>query len=72
MHTAYTFANESRVLESGAAGNDVPMGALINMIQVYFVCFSFVSTGTFFVCQIYERDPLCELYIGNWQFEFLL
>ncbi|VDN00729.1 unnamed protein product [Thelazia callipaeda] len=33
VHTAYTFANESRVLESGAAGNDVPMGALINIIQ---------------------------------------
>lgn len=32
-HSAYTFATESRVLESGVAGTDVPMGALINIIQ---------------------------------------
>uniref|UniRef100_A0A914R7N7 Uncharacterized protein n=1 Tax=Parascaris equorum TaxID=6256 RepID=A0A914R7N7_PAREQ len=32
-HSAYTFANESRVLESGVAGSDVPMGALVNIIQ---------------------------------------
>ncbi|KHN78401.1 F-box-like/WD repeat-containing protein TBL1X [Toxocara canis] len=32
-HSAYTFASESRVLESGVAGSDVPMGALVNIIQ---------------------------------------
>uniref|UniRef100_A0A0N5AV02 LisH domain-containing protein n=1 Tax=Syphacia muris TaxID=451379 RepID=A0A0N5AV02_9BILA len=32
-HSAFTFASESRVLESGIAGSDIPMGALINVVQ---------------------------------------
>lgn len=51
VHTAYTFANESRVLESGAAGNDVPMGALINIIQVFF-CYSFKFTPSVKFCYL--------------------
>ncbi|VDN59183.1 unnamed protein product [Dracunculus medinensis] len=33
LHSAFAFANESRVLESTAAAVDIPMGALVNIVQ---------------------------------------